>query len=72
MGVRGVKVSRADEASAGDDPWTGASLVKEPPGAWRPGTEPTPGEMEVSLKPLRGTAVSSRGYFLPKYGGEGP
>jgi hypothetical protein len=52
-------------------PETRANPVKEPPGGVRT-TEPAPGEMEVSLKQLRGTVLSYRGYFLPKYGGRGP
>ncbi len=70
MGVRGrwahpVQTRRRREMR----PWTGAGLVTEPTRGVRT-TEPR--GLEISLKPLRGTAVSYRGYFLPKYGGGGP
>lgn len=55
----------------GTRPWTRANLVKEPARGVRT-TEPAPGEIEVSLKQLRGTVLSYRGYFLPEYGGRGP
>lgn len=70
LGVRGpwaypAKTRRRREMR----PWTGAGLVEEPTRGVRT-TEPR--GLEISLKPLRGTAVSHGGYFLPKYGGEAP